>query len=117
VLEEGHDLLDRILHSEELAEGGIPADDAVAENAGEARVAAGVDELRLTDACQHPLGRRRVGGRLPLAQFEILLEGHFLVLRGRVVRPEVVEQRHRHVPKLPCYQDAECLGRFPPLPA
>ena len=58
MLEERDDLLDRVFHPVELAERRIAPDDAVAEDPGEARIVAGVDELRLADSGEHPLGRR-----------------------------------------------------------
>ena len=102
MLEERDDLLDRLFHAEELAEGRVAPDDAVAEDPGETRVVAGVDLLRFADARQHPFRGARVGSRFPLAQREVVLEPHFLVLRGRIIRPEVVEQRrHRRSPIRP----------------
>ena len=93
VLEEGHDLLDRVFHAVELAEGRVTLDDAVAEEAGEALVVAGVDELGLADAGEHPLGGGGVHRGVTLAQFEIIVEGKLLLLRGGVIRPKRFEQR------------------------
>ncbi len=102
MLEEGDDLLDRLFHAEELAEGRVAPDDAVAEDPGEARVVAGVDLFRFADAREHPFRGGRVRSRFALAQLEVVLEAHFLVLRGRIIRPEVVEQRrHRRIPIRP----------------
>ena len=95
VLEERDDLLDRVLHAVELAEGRIAPDDAVAEDAREARVVARVDELGLADGGQHALGGGRVGRRIPLAQLEVFLEAHFLVLRGRIAGSKLLQKR-RH---------------------
>jgi hypothetical protein len=102
MLEERDDLLDRLFHAEELAEGRVPPDDAVPEDPGKTRVVTSIDLLRFADARQHPLRGARVGGRFPLAEGEVVLEPHFLVLRGRIIRPEVVEQlRHRRSPIRP----------------
>ena len=118
VLEERDDLLDRVLHAVELAERRIAPDDAVAEDSPEVRVVAGVDLLGFADARQHPLGGGRIGGRFPLAQLEVVLETHFLVLRGRVIRPEFVEQRrHRRHPKRRFSEMPDSRGRSIPLPA
>ena len=114
MLEERDDLLDRVFHAEELAEGRVAPDDAVAEDPGEARVVAGVDQLGLADAGQHPLRGARVGGRVPLAQGEVVLEAHFLVLRGRVIRPEVVEQRRHRVYPIQLISDCRNIKSPPP---
>ena len=100
MLEERDDLLDRLFHAEEFAERRVAPDDAVAENPGEALVVSGVDELGLADAGKHPLGRARVRRRLALAELEIVLEAHLLVLRRGVIRTELVKHlRHRLFPK------------------
>ena len=117
MLEEGDDLLDRLFHAEELAEGRVTPDDAVAEDPGQARVVARVDLFRFTDAREHPFRGGRIRSRRALAQLEVILEAHFLVLRGRVIRPEIVEQRrHRRVPNKPNTKMPDIRVRFAPAP-
>jgi len=54
------------------------------KNAGQARVAAGVDLLRLADGEQHPFGRGGVNRRALLAQVQVFLQREFL-------RPALIE--------------------------
>ena len=97
VAEERHNLVDRLIHPIKLAEGGVPPDNAIREEAGEPRVVARIDDLRLPDHCQHPLGRIGKGPRVPATPIEVLLERHFLFLRRRVPGLVAFNQgRHHH---------------------
>ena len=80
VLEEGDDLRDRVFHAVELGERGIALDDAVGEDARQARVVARIDHLGLADRGEHALGGGCVDTGIALAQIEVVLDGHLLVL-------------------------------------
>src|SRR5262249_3443019 len=74
--EEADDPFDRLLHAEEIGEGGIDLDGAVHEDPAEARIEAGIDHPRLADRGEHPLRRACQHARVFGATFEISLEGH-----------------------------------------
>ncbi len=72
VLEEGDDLLDRVFHSVEVAEGRIDPDDLVEEQSGQARIVVGVHQFGLSDCGKHAFGSSRVGSRILLADLQVL---------------------------------------------
>ena len=95
VLEVAHDPLDRVFHAVEAFERAIHLDRAVEEQAAEARVLRGVDQLGLADRGDHALGRRRVEhpvvarGKQPIAQ------GHGFESFPRIVAGEDVKDVER----------------------
>jgi len=98
VLEEGDDLLDRVFHAVELAEGRIDPDDLVEEQAGQPRVVVGIHQFRLTNGGEHALGRGRIGGRILLADIQILLDAVFLFLASFEACGVVAENVHTSLP-------------------
>ena len=59
------------------------------------------DELRFADTGDHPLGGRRVSGRLALAELEVFLDAHLLCLDGGIIGAKLFKYRsHRRFPKL-----------------
>ena len=91
MLEIAHDPLDRLLHAEEAGQRGIELDRAVEENAAEARVFGGVDDDRLADRGDHPLGRGRRHARIVAATFEKVGHAHRLAPFARIGRGEETE--------------------------
>ena len=74
MLEERDDLLDRVFHAVELAEGWVAPDDAVAEQPAEPLIVAGVDELGLAYAREHAFRGCGIHARIALAKVEVLVE-------------------------------------------
>ena len=96
--EEADDPLDRLFHAVELGEGRIDPDRAVHEDAAEARVLRGVDELRLADRRQQPLGGAGIHHRIVAATLQILAEGEFVLaasfVGARVFGEEIAGGQH-----------------------
>ncbi len=79
--EVGDDLGDRVLHAVELLERRIAADHPVREEPRQARIMACIDDFRLADRREHPLGRARIGKRVAAAEIQVLHQGHLLLAR------------------------------------
>src|SRR6185437_6604376 len=92
VAEISDDPLDRLLHTVEIGERGIDADRALHENATHARVAAGVDDLRLADGGEHPFGSAGVSHRLAGATLQVILKSHLSLFLAVVQLREETEQ-------------------------
>ncbi|MNT18444.1 hypothetical protein D3C72_1536550 [compost metagenome] len=98
VLEERDDLLDRVLHAVEIAEGRIDADDLVEEQPGQPRIVVGIHQFWLADRGEHALGGGRVGSGILLADLQIFLDGVFLFLAGFEARSVMAENVHTSLP-------------------
>ena len=98
MLEIGDQMLDRLLHAVELGEGRIAPDHLVLEDAAQTRIVAGVDQLRLADRHQQPLGRAGVGRGVGLAQLQILVQAQHLLAGGFVAGLIAFEDRHGLIP-------------------
>ena len=85
------DALDGVFHAEEVVEGRIDLDGPVEEDAPQALVLGGVDQIRLADRRDHALGRRRVHRRIFSAGEEVVLQAHLLLLFAFVELREDVE--------------------------
>ena len=72
VPEEADDALDRVFHAVEVVERRIDLDRAVEEDPPEPRILRGVDELRLADRRDHPLGGAGIECRIRTAALKIL---------------------------------------------
>ena len=96
--EEADDALDRLLHAVELGEGRIDPDRPVHEDAAEALVARGVDELRLADGRQQPLRGAGMHQGIVPATLQILAEGEFMLaasfVGARVFGEEIARGQH-----------------------
>ena len=66
-----HDVLDRLFHPVEVAEGRIDLDHLVGKDARQARVEAGIHQFGFADRLEHPLGGGGVGHPVGLAQFQV----------------------------------------------
>ncbi len=75
VAEVGDDVLDDLFHAVELAEGRVDLQHLVGEQARQARIAAGIEQLRLADGKQHALGNAGIGRLVVAAQLEVFLQG------------------------------------------
>ncbi len=98
MLEEGDDLLDRVLHAVELAEGRIDPDDLVEKQAGQPRIVVGIHQFGLTNGGEHALGCGRIGGRILLADIQVLLDAVFLFLATFEACGVVAENVHTSLP-------------------
>ena len=97
--EERHDLVDRVLHAEELTERGIAAYQAVAEDARQPRVVAGVEEFGFADGSEHPLAGGGVCSRVFFAEPEIVFETYLFICGSRIRGPILLQKlRHRRSP-------------------
>ena len=98
--EERDDPLDRLLHAEEFVEGRIGPDRPVHEDAAEARILRGVDEFRLADRVEDPLGGAGVHQRFVAARLKEFGERHLRVAARFVPAGEALEKvvgrMHRH---------------------
>ncbi len=74
--EEADDPLDRLLHAEEVGEGGIDLDGPVHEDAAETLIKAGIDHLRLADRLQQAIGGAGHHRRIVGAFAEISVHRH-----------------------------------------
>ena len=91
VLEIAHHPLDRLLHAEESGQRRVELDRAIEENAAEARVLCGVDDNRLADGGDHPLGGACRHARIVAATLEIVGQAHRLSPFAGIGRREEVE--------------------------
>ena len=91
---ERHDLLDGLFHAVELVEGRVALDDFVGKDARQARVFGRVDEDRLADRHQQPLGSGCVGAGFIPAQIQILGKGQLFLLSG--VKPLLIVLKYTH---------------------
>ncbi|MCY1295072.1 hypothetical protein D9M70_443940 [compost metagenome] len=98
VLEERDDLLDRVLHAVEIAEGRIDADDLVEEQPGQPRIVVGIHQFWLADRGEHALGGGRVGSGILLADLQIFLDGVFLFLASFEARSVMAKNVHTSLP-------------------
>ncbi len=102
VAEEADDALDRLLETVEVLEGRIDLQGPVHEDAAEPRVLRRVDEFRLADRGDHALRGAGVHGRVGAASFEILSQGHPMLLLTLVCLgievEDVVVLRHSSSP-------------------
>ncbi len=87
-------MLDGLLHAVEFGEGGIKPQDFVREDAAQARMVAGVDQLGLANGLQHALGGTRISTGIGLAQIQILVQAHVLLAGGLVSCLVTLENRH-----------------------
>src|SRR5262249_53733404 len=74
VLEKADDALDGLFHPVEVGERRVTLDRAVHEDAAEARVLRGVDNLRLADRGDHPLSGGGIGHGLVATKREIFTQ-------------------------------------------
>ncbi len=86
MLEITHHPLDRVFHPEEPGHRRIDLDGAVEEDAAEAGILGRVDDNRVADRGDHPLGRARRHSRVVPATFEIIGQAHRLAPLTRIGR-------------------------------
>ncbi|MNL00706.1 hypothetical protein D3C87_1211470 [compost metagenome] len=98
VLEERNDLLDRVFHSVEVAEGRVDPDNLVEEQSGQSRIVVGIHQFRLSDCGEHAFGSSRVGSRILLADLQVLLDAVFLFLACFEARGVVAKNVHTSLP-------------------
>jgi len=72
VLEIGHELLDRVLHTEEVRKRRVALDDLVLKDAALARIVVGVYQLGLADRRKQTLRRTGIGHRIVFTQIQVL---------------------------------------------
>ncbi len=84
MFEIGDDLFDGIFHAIEVFESGVARNDAVGEEAAEARIGRGIDHFRLADGCQQTFGGGGVAGFILFAHVQKLLDA-VLLLSGLLI--------------------------------
>jgi hypothetical protein len=104
VLEEPDDPLDRLFHPIEVGEAGVALDRAVHEDPAESRIAGGVDDLRLADRRDHPLGGVGVRRRALATEVQVVPKrefGLFSAVEERRVQIKNVKMLVHPLPRLP----------------
>ena len=108
VPEEADDPLDRLFHAVEVVERPVALDGAVEEDAAQARVLRGVDQLRLADRRDHPLGGGGVHHRVVAAPEQVILQQHLVDLRAVILLREPGEDVHQG--PFPALELLRCLA-------
>ena len=90
----GHHLFDRFFEPVEVPERGVDLDDLVAEDARQALVVPGVEQLRLANGHQHALRRGGIHQRIALAGIQVFLDRELIFTRLLVSGQEMTDGIH-----------------------
>ncbi len=94
VLEERDDMLDGVFHAVKIGKRRVTFDDLVGEDARQARVQGGVDQLGFADGHQQAFGGGGVGGRVGFAQFQVFLKAVLFLPGGFKAVLKMTENAH-----------------------